>query len=159
MRKVVFVSIYILFHLFVLREVRTPLFGLQTDSLVKENITEVEHVSVSDLGTRLIYLEYKNDEFQKIWHYKFPFGFFFLLGMIGLIIIGSNKNFYLILIVIHLFTAIIASLVFSFFIFQSVWWLTVCDMLSRYFIPLSSIGIIPLSLLDKRNLLHERKAS
>lgn len=159
MKKAILVGIYIVFHLFVLREVRTSLFEFQTDALVHQNITDVENLSVNKLGTRLIYLEYQSDDFEKIWHYKFPFGFFFLLGMIGLILIGSNKNFYLVLIVIHLFTAIIASLVFSFFIFQSAWWLTVCDMLSRYFIPLSSIGIIPLSLLDKRNLLHERKTS
>lgn len=159
MKKAIFVGIYILFHLFILREIRTSLFSWQTNALVQTNAQQIDEVSISDLGTRLIYIESKTDTIEKIWHYKFPFGFFFLLGMIGLILIGSDKNFYLILITIHVLAAVIATLVFSFLIYQSIWWLAVCDMISRYFIPLSSIGIIPLSLLDKRNLLHERKAS
>jgi hypothetical protein len=158
MKKAVLVSIYILFHLFILREVRTSFFGFQADALVYENTTDIENLSVNKLGSRLIYLEYQSDDFQKVWHYKFPFGFFFLLGMVGLILIGSNKNFYLILTAIHLIVAIIAGFIFYYLIDQSVWWLAVCDMLSRYFIPLASIGIIPLSFLEKRNLLHEEKA-
>ncbi|MFD2532777.1 hypothetical protein [Gracilimonas halophila] len=158
MKKTVLVTIYILFHLFVLREIRTNMFAWQTQTFVSDGVPQIEEVSINNLGTRLVYIEYETEDFQKIWHYKFPFGFFFLLGMIGLILIGSNKNFYLILTAIHLIVAIIAGFIFYYLIDQSVWWLAVCDMLSRYFIPLASIGIIPLSFLEKRNLLHEEKA-
>jgi|AntRauTorcE11897_2_1112592.scaffolds.fasta_scaffold00349_4 hypothetical protein len=159
MKKTALVVLYILFHLFILREPRTALFTWQTEGFVQNHVENIDQISVKELGTRLINVNYQAGDFQKILHYKFPFGFFFLLGIIGLILIGSEKNFYILLIGIHAFTAIIASLTFSLLAGQSVWLLIVCDMLSRYFIPLSSIGIIPLSLLAKRNLLHERKAS
>ncbi|MEX0723187.1 MAG: hypothetical protein WD357_00610 [Gracilimonas sp.] len=159
MKKIALVGLYILFHLFILREPRTTLFSWQTEGFVQNKVEAIDQVSVKELGTRLIYVEYQTDNFEKILHYKFPFGFFFLLGIIGLILIGSDKGFYIILIGIHAFMIIVASLTFSLFVSQGVWSLVVCDMLSRYFIPLSSIGIIPLSLLAKRNLLHERKAS
>lgn len=159
MKKAVLVGLYIMFHLFVLREVRTSFFEVQTKYLVEEGISSIETISVNGLGARLIYLEYHADDFKKIWHYKFPFGFFFLLGMIGLILLGADKNFYLIIIGVHLIVTIMCTLIFSYLIYQNVWWLAVSDMLSRYFIPLSSIGIIPLSLLFKNELAHERKAS
>lgn len=159
MKKTVLVVLYILFHLFVLREIRTAAFTWQTQSFVPEGVHQIEEVTVQKLGARLVYFEYESRFFNKVLTYKFPFGFFFLIGIIGLILIGSGKNLYLILVGIHIFTVIIASLIFSILVYHSIWWFTVVDMLTRYFIPLSSIGIIPLSLLAKRNLLHERKAS
>ncbi|WP_395078696.1 LPXTG cell wall anchor domain-containing protein [Gracilimonas sp.] len=75
-----------------------------------------------------------------------------------MILTGDNKNYYFTLIGIHLLVTLTAVLVFTHLVYKSVWMLAVCDLLSRYIIPLSSIGIIPLSLLEnRRNKIHEEK--
>lgn len=68
MKKSVLVGIYIVFHLFVLREVRTSLFEYQIGFLVHDTITNVEHLSISKIDSCLIYPEYQSNDFRKIWH-------------------------------------------------------------------------------------------
>lgn len=157
MKKIIFIVLYVALHFLIMHDVRTAVFSFQTQELT-EKIEHVENTTISKLGTRLIYFEYNSENFDKIWTYKLPFGFFFFLGIIGLILTGANKNYYFGLIGIHLLVSIAGALVFTYLVYKSVWMLAVCDLLSRYIIPLSSIGIIPLSLLEKRrNTIHEEK--
>lgn len=157
-KKIILIVLYVAVHFLIMRDVRTTAFSLQINALAEGGIEQVDNTTISKLGTRLIYFEYESQDFEKIWTYKLPFGFFFFLGIIGLILIGANKNYYFILIGIHLLISLIGALIFTFLVYKSAWMLAVSDLLSRYLIPLSSIAIIPLSLIEKRQFsVHEEK--
>ncbi len=87
------------------------------------------------------------------WQYKIPFGSFFLFSMIGLIIIDSKRKHYYILTSIHLIGGVIS---FSFFVLginTFTQFLVIPDIISRYLLPVCSLGVVALSYLEKKNKL------
>lgn len=148
MKKILFIALYILFHLFILREVRTGLFNLQMRGAQLDKVEQIPDLYIMNLHTRLIYFEYESDDYHKVWHYKMQFGMFFLIAMIALIAIEAGWRYYLILIGTHFAVMIISSVILIFGIHQNVMFLSISDLLSRYFIPFCSIGIASFAYLD-----------
>lgn len=91
-----------------------------------------------------------NTEFTKKM-YKIPFGMFFLFSMIGLIMLGSRKEAFYILIVIHFLGGIISFLALIYSVPDHPYYLVIPDMIGRYLIPLLSLGLVALSYLQKKN--------
>lgn len=155
MKKIVLVILYVLFHIFILRGIRTALFTFQVESQLIQQVEKIENLSVFELQQRMIFLTYEKPGYTKEWEYKFPFGYFFLIAITGLILIGADKKFYMILIGIHLGSVILTSIIFAVSMYFSTWLLIVCDLLSGYLVPLSSLGIVPLAFLEKRQEADE----
>lgn len=154
LKKLIFVIIYALFHLLILREIRTALFSWQVNDEVIQNVDVNSHLLISNLDTRLVLFEYTKDDFHKFWNYKVPFGSFFFIGMIGLILLGAGKKYFLYLIGIHAFVLLTGTLIFRIDMMQHFRLLIITDLLSRYLIPLCSLGMIPLALIETKNSIQ-----
>ncbi|MEQ8523494.1 hypothetical protein [Gracilimonas sp.] len=144
------ISAYVLFHIYLLRPVRTAVFQFQVDEDFIESINESEGLSFQKLDIRLAVFEYTKDDVEKLFFYKVPFGSFFFLGIIGLILIGADAKFFGILISAHGFILLWSLIIFSMDIAQNLMLLHILDFLSTYLAPLSALGVIPLSLYYKR---------
>lgn len=149
-KKITLITLYLLFHLFVMRDVRTWMFSSQFDADLIERVENSTNLRFEILDIRLVYFEYEKDDFHKFWHYKVPFGSFFLIGMVGLIVLNARRHYYFILIGIHVLVLLICSIIFMMDIAQYYQLLIITDLLSRYLIPLCSIGIIPLAFLERK---------
>ncbi|MBO6587217.1 MAG: hypothetical protein JJ953_13995 [Gracilimonas sp.] len=149
--KAVLIAAYVLFHIYLLRPVRTAIFQYQVDEKLVESVQESQYLSFQKLDTRLAVFEYSEGNSEKLFFYKVPFGSFFFLGMIGLILIGADKKFFIVLISAHSVILISASFVLMVDIVQNLSALHILDFLSTYLAPLSALGVIPLSLFYKRN--------
>lgn len=149
--KAVLISAYVLFHIYLLQPVRTAIFQYQIDENLIESVQKSQYISFQKLDTRLAVFEYSEGNSEKLFFYKVPFGSFFFLGMIGLILIGADKKFFIVLISTHGVILISASFVLMVDIVQNLSALHILDFLSTYLAPLSALGVIPLSLFYKRN--------
>ncbi|MDR9417874.1 hypothetical protein [Gracilimonas sp.] len=65
MKKIIFIVLYIALHFLIMRDIRTRVFSMQTQSLAEGKIEQVENTTISKLGTRLIYFEYDTPDFEK----------------------------------------------------------------------------------------------
>lgn len=148
--------LYFAFHILVSRPVRTTIFSLQVNPNLVQKVEQHPLFSFHTLDTRLFYIEYNQKDDHKIWHYKVPFGSFFLFGMLGLILIGAHKNMFFILILAHTLIFLITWLIFTTDILANPYLLNIPDFLSRYMAPLSALGIIPLAFMTKRGMRFEK---
>ncbi|MEQ9265703.1 MAG: hypothetical protein RLN81_10810 [Balneolaceae bacterium] len=93
------------------------------------------------------------EEIPITWQYKIPFGIFFLFSLIALSSFSSSKQHYFALILIHLFCGFLS---FVFMILGTNYLkelLFVPDFVSRYLIPICSLGYVV--LIYKRNQLED----
>lgn len=159
MKRVVLIALYILFHILFLREVRNVIFSAQINDTFLERIELSTTVHVEKLDIRLINFRFKEGDFQKVWHYKITFGSFFFLAMIALISLNSETKLFVILAGMHVTVIIISSLIFHIGTQWSFALLAVPDLLSRYIIPLVSLGLIPIAYIQNRQkTIHEGHA-
>lgn len=150
-KKSAFIVAYLLIHLFILRGVRTELFAVQVELGNFETVSQkIEGLSVQKLGTRLVHFNYEQPDFQKVWQYKLPLGFYFLIAMLALILIGAELRFFYLLLAVHISVLIISAAILVWGMYASVWLLSVADLLSRYFIPFGSVGIACFAFINKR---------
>ncbi len=154
--KAILIAAYVLFHLYLLRPVRTVIFHFQVDESLVESVQKSQHLSFQTLDTRLAVFNYSEGHTEKHFSYKVPFGHFFFLGMIGLILIGADKKLFIILFSAHGFILISASFILMMDITENLYTLQFLDFLSTYLAPLSALGVTPLSLFYKR--LHHFSA-
>lgn len=141
------ITAYVLFHIYLIRPVRTAIFQQQVDDDMIHSVQENEHMAFQKLDTRLVVFEYAEGDVQKLFFYKVPFGSWFFVGMIGLILIGADKKYFVILIAAHAYILLSSAILFSMDVTSSILLLHLLDFLSTYLAPLSALGIIPLSLL------------
>ncbi|WP_421775346.1 hypothetical protein [Gracilimonas sp.] len=150
--KVMLIITYVLFHLYLLRPIRTAVFQYQVDDELIESVQSSQYLSFQKLDTRLAVFKYSTGNAEKLFFYKISFGHFFFLGIIGLILFGAENKFYVVLIAAHGFILISATLIFWMDPIQHTWMFHVLDFLSTYLAPLSALGVIPLALFfNSRN--------
>lgn len=135
-----------------LTDVRTSIFNYQIEGVKSYYSINNSEIKISRIDTRIIDFNYpgSGDSTDKVWTYKVPFGFFFLIGLLGLIIVESYRKYFLVLITAHLIVLLLASLVFYLSINMNTWLLAINDLLTRYFTPMISIGVVAFALIDKR---------
>ncbi|MEX0720219.1 MAG: hypothetical protein WD059_06095 [Balneolaceae bacterium] len=133
-----------------MREIRTLLFSYQLNETLIERVENNPNLSFHQLDTRLVYFNYSSPDFQKYWHYKVPFGSFFFVSIVGLLAVGADRKYFYSIIIVHTTVLLITSAIFLLDVSTYYWLLIICDLLSRYLIPLCSIGMIPLAVIDKR---------
>ncbi|MGN8226117.1 hypothetical protein [Gracilimonas sp. BCB1] len=115
-----------------------------------ESVQSSQDLSLQKLDTRLAVFKYSKGNTVKLFSYKIPFGYFFFLGIIGLILIGAENKFFVVLITAHGFVLFISTLIFWMNPAQHPWMFHVLDFLSTYLAPLSALGVIPLALYHRR---------
>jgi len=150
--KTILISLYLIFHFFVISDVRTHVFEFQIIEVQTYYNSPNSEINIDRIHTRIIDFDYPDKEkgTEKVWTYKIPFGFFFLLGILGLLTVGSNRKYYIVLLVTHLVVLLAGSLVFYLSINVNTWLLAINDLLTRYINPMISIGVVAFALLEKR---------
>ncbi len=151
MKKILALSIYLLFHVYILRAVRTEIFSLQLNTKFQAKVENTSTVSILNLDARKVLFEYSSDSSKKILSYKVSFGYFFLFSIFGLILIGAGKQFFILIALIHFSDLVISSIVLKSAYLFSFKTLVICDLFSAYLIPSASIAIIPLAIMYRNN--------
>lgn len=152
LKRVVLIIGVILFYFFIFRSARVwghdQLLGsLLPDSYGTVN-SDVGFFSPSTVGF-MLYRIGENPE--NGWQYKMPFGSFFLFAMIGLIAIKSGKSGYFQLIGLHLAGFIIATIAVWIALKNVTNALVITDFISRYLVPVGSLGLVAISHMQKKN--------
>lgn len=150
-KRVLLICIVILFYFSVFRSVRSwghdQLMGtLLPDEygVIVDNLAFYSQSSVSFT----IYDTIKNNHG---WQYKMPFGSFFLFSIIGLIAIKSGKEAFFQLIGLHVIGFLIATITLFIGLKSAAQAFIVTDFISRYLIPVGSLGLVAISLMKKKN--------
>lgn len=143
-------SIIFVAYIYILRDIRykSSQFGLKVVEQKRESsTTEIDSYLI---GTTLHLTKSKG--YSRVLKFKFPFGLFFLISILGLILIrNSEKNYFYALFFIHscsalLFFALVYTIPKSFYFFL------LADLMSRYLVPVFSIVIVAFSYKKKRVL-------
>lgn len=150
-KKALLIIGFILLYFLGIREVRKVVHELHLGTVFPEQLSviddELEIESQSSVSFTFYNLQYEKGHG---WQYKIPFGSFFLLAVIGLILIDANGKEYATLASIH----IIGGLISFLFVLMgiNIWinFLIIPDLLGRYLIPISSLGYVALSYVQKK---------
>lgn len=150
-KKLVLIFAIVGVYFLAVREARKSLVSIQIEKVLefqgRSSITKIEQAPVS--------ITFALDTFSTRL-YKISFGMFFLFGCIGLVLVESKRTDFLILVSIHLIGGIISTAFMWIGINSSSNLLIIPDALSRYFIPLCSLGLVALVYIQNKNkVLYE----
>ncbi|GAB5409649.1 MAG: hypothetical protein BalsKO_20140 [Balneolaceae bacterium] len=152
LKKTLLIIGFVLFYFLGIREVRGVIHDAHYGSILPSQQGVIsselyfEAQSSVSFTFRETYLEHGYG-----WQYKIPFGSFFLFATIGLLMIEVSKREYGILVLIHLFGGIISFLFVLMGLHVWVKFMIIPDLLSRYLLPLSSMGYVALMYLQQRS--------
>ena len=144
------ISIYVLFHIYLLNPARTAIFQSHVNNYLIENVENSKNLSFKKLSFRSMVIIYNHQNTSKELSYKIPFGSYFLLGIIGLIIFSAKRNFFVILISAHTLFLTIFFVTLTLDINQNPNLLFISDYLSSYVSPFLSLGITPISIVHRK---------
>lgn len=137
-----------------IREIRSSLNEIHYDIITAQNDVSKDY-SVKK-KTTILKFDIGSTKTVENWVFKLPFGMFFLFGCIGLVLVDSKRKDFLILVSIHLIGGIISTAFMWIGINSSSSLLIIPDALSRYFIPLCSLGLVALVYIQNKNkVLYE----
>ncbi len=150
---IVIVAIYFLG----VRKVRSAIHDVHLGSILPNTYGLVEEDSniafFAQSSVGFTFYE-QSEESSYNWQYKIPFGSFFLFSVLGLVLVGAGKNEYLILAGIHVISGLISFFFLAIGINFYHNFLLVPDLLSRYLVPLCSLGLVGLAYLKKTGKLE-----
>ncbi|MEO1022675.1 MAG: hypothetical protein AAFW89_09025 [Bacteroidota bacterium] len=147
--KLGLIALFFLFYLFILRPSRVvfsdhvlnPVFDHTKSVTVENDIQVFQNTS----GVGLLVL--RNGD---IMYFKMPFGVNALITVCAFILIGSGKTQWFTLISIQIVGWLLALGFLLLAMYLSSSFLTITDLLMRYLIPVCTLGLVPLSLLQKK---------
>lgn len=155
MKRILIIILYVSFHFTLLSSIRSAVFSFQVNGGFLNETIHSDRISITKIDKRMIWFDYHDDTFRKKLSYKISFGFYFLLGMIGLIIQNTSKEFIYMLIMVHILGILVSSILFKLSGITDYKSLIVIDLITRYLIPLFSLGLMPLSYLQKKKSTDE----
>lgn len=127
-----------------------PLREVSMDKLKSEMKVELNNnIKIFEEGARGISV-YKMG-FPEKYKARVPFGMNFFIGFIGLILISASKKFYLIEISVQIVFGVIIFASFLYGVKGSTFFLRISDMSSVYFLPLSSLFMVVLAFIEKKD--------
>ncbi|RNC86041.1 MAG: hypothetical protein ED557_04525 [Balneola sp.] len=151
LKKLLLLTIVVIVYFFGIRNLRSLVHDfhlgsvLPTSSGLIDGDTSLSFYSQSSVS----YTFYYNSDSSYTWVYKIPYGAFFLFSLLGLILIDAKRVDYLILIGIHFTSGLISFLFLLVGINFYHYLLIVPDLLSRYLVPLFSLGLVGFAYLKK----------
>tara|TARA_R110000868_G_scaffold383578_10_gene650735 strand:- start:7977 stop:8465 length:489 start_codon:yes stop_codon:yes gene_type:complete len=158
LKKGLFIIGFVLIYFVGIREVRKVIHEGHFGTVFPEQLgsinDELRLEAQSSVSFTLLEVKENNGHG---WQYKMPFGSFFLFAILGLILLGANRKDYTILSLIHIIGGIISFLFVLLGINIGVKFLIIPDLLSRYLIPVSSLGFVALTYLQKNSRDSDEK--
>lgn len=150
-----FIAVVIIFalYLFFIRDVRSSL-NKQIGKSVEKKIVASEGLKLDIRSTRL-WINQSTSQQEKVYAFKFPFGFFFLLGVAGLVLFGFDVRLIFVLFGVHCIAVLVNLLFLWLGLIFSPLFFTGMDLISRYLIPLISLGFPLYGLIQKQNAMHK----
>lgn len=156
--KALIIILVVVAYILLLRPVRNTLFDVQFNSILTEEIRAEENIEILILEERAFIAAWPDSRPDVQWQYKIPFGIYFLVSLIALVILNGSRKLYLLLTGIHAAALIVAALLLWAAARWSPGFLTGTDLITRYLIPFCSLALIPLAYIQKQNTENERKA-
>lgn len=136
LKKAFFIIGFILLYFVAIREVRKVMLQIQAPLLEEVSVYEIESVS----GVSLTISPIPHKKFQ----YRIPFDSFLLFSGIGLIALGASIRFFYYLFTVQLAGGILSTIFLWLGVQTTYYFLIVPDIIGRYLIPLSSLGLVAL---------------
>ncbi len=157
LKKFLLIIIVVAIYFIGVRKLRAAIHDLHLGSILPTSygvIDEDSEVTFFAQSSVSYTFYYQSDEANYIWMYKIPFGSFFLFAVLGLILVNAKKNDYLILVGIHLISGLIALLFLILGLNLQKYFLIIPDLLSRYLVPLCSLGMVGYTYLKNNGKLE-----
>lgn len=151
LKKGLLVIGFVLIYFLGVREVRKVVHNFHLGTILPAQLGQINNQLEFESQSSVSFTFHKlGTEKGHGWQYKMPFGSFFLFGTIGLILSGTNRKEFGILSAIHVVGGVV-SFTFVFIGLQG-WanFLIIPDLLSRYLIPVSSLGFVALTYVQKK---------
>lgn len=118
-----------------------------TEHVIYPQIVSAQSIEASyrsRINSGLILINYQITGADKELHYRFGFGFFFLLALAALIVINPRPKWYVLLMILHVTTALLALIGLIIGTSGIAVGFTITDMVSSYLAPALSLAIVPL---------------
>jgi hypothetical protein len=132
------VVLWVLFYLFVMREVRVTLTDTYASELHARAVSEYIDITHSTKSTAIQVVKQEQQYRVQIF-----FGQYLLLGLIGLLLVTVRWRLALFLVLLHLIASLINGMVLWLLATGSADFIFVSQALQRFIIPVLSLGVIP----------------
>lgn len=146
-------------YFFLIRPIRAEINQLMLSPIVEYGVTANSNIYAADESRSVSNVLFWGEK-DSLNHLSVPvpFGLTFLVGMMGLVLVGTDLKFFGYLVVIQLVGGIIGVLSFYLGAVVHLKFLIITDLTIRYLTPLCSMGLAPLAFILKRQEFHERQA-
>ncbi len=153
--RILFLVIILVFQLTVSREIRSHLF----ETIISKNNTYSnygyhERILPINIGKRVATLQVYFNESSKNVSVKLPFGMYFIFGILVMIMTGAKNTYYKYMVSVHaiIFLVLIPTIYAGLYFYPTL--LLIVDFMSRYMIPLISLGIVAIQLANQHLITH-----
>ncbi len=150
LKKSVLITSVIAIYVFLIRPVRVKLIELIEEFF---KIEETFHIEIYSTSLNMLYAY--GDEVLD-FSFKMPFGLFFVITAIGLVIFEAKKKEVFILLLAHFSIWSLASVFFLAGLKESMISLIIMDFLVRYLLPICTLGFIPFILMQRRSKIEAK---
>ena len=150
-KKLVLIFFFIAFYFFILRSGRAVLHDQLMGTLLPQEYGAIQDDLAFHSQSTVSFMIFSSQVINHGWQYKMPFGSFFLFAMIGLMGIKSRKSGYIQLTVLHAVGFVIGTMAVWIGINGFPRALILTDFISRYLVPVGSLGLVAISLMQKKN--------
>ncbi len=149
--RMVFVVLIVIIYFILIRPLRAEINRLFLTPVVSHGISVNVNISSAEdsrsVSNAVLWGE--DDEINELF-VTVPFGLTFLVGIVGLLMIGSVPKFYGYLVMVQLLGGFLGILSFYLGAEVNLKFLIVSDFAIRYLTPLCSMGLVPLSFIYKK---------
>lgn len=150
LKKGILITSVLAVYVFLVRPVRVKLIVLIEQFF---RIEEVFHIETYSTTLNMLHA-YNGDILN--FSFKMPFGLYFILTAIGLVIFEATKKEVTIFLIVHLSVWGLAFIFFLGGITESIISLVIMDFLVRYLLPISTLGFIPFILMRRRGTIEAK---
>lgn len=155
-KKIALAITFVLVYFFGIREARGIIHDFHLGTVLPEEYGVFSQDFLFTSPTSVSFSFYREtDIVHKIWIYKIPFGLFFLIAVISLILLQSDKKFFSYLVFVQIFLGFLSFIGLFLAKYVSITLLSIPDLLSRYLIPLCSLGLVALAYMEQKNKISE----
>ncbi len=151
LKKGLLVISFVLIYFLGVREVRKVVHNIHLGTVLPTQLGQINNQIDFESQSSVSFTFHKlGTEKSHGWQYKMPFGSFFLFGTIGLILLGASRKDFGILSAIHIVGGVVSFIFVLIGVHGWVNFLIIPDILSRYLIPVSSLGFVALTYVQKK---------
>lgn len=156
LRKALYIAVFVSIYFLGIREIRALIHDAHLGTVLPEQYGQISSELSFYPQSSVSFTFFKTGtEFKPEWQYKIPFGLFFLLAILGLISIGADNRMFVYLVSIHFAAGLLSFLMMVIAVNGLRSFIIIPDLISRYLIPLCSLGLVALTYLEQKNKISE----